>query len=955
MGNRNTKSSLRNAIIYLNISADSISVYDDKFWSQIFSEEVSTAADVIKSISTQEIRMLRDGSPKNFATLTYKMVERLCLATGSVCNTHNQQTAVMNATRILIRILPCIFEDEAWRTFFEDNFIDTNGGGGPREEPHLVYSEKGADDRNYASYLPSWPECSIAPKQSQEAEENKKTGETEVPHDKNNELNKEKVELIGELTERIDLSSNTAERTLYLGGLDENWRNTSTNNQSLMKTLILSICDLLFCPEFTVLPHDYSYLSNAVDAPPEDLKSLSTCDYVWEPGVGFDLNINSTMNYDKNRSELLRALLACLSVALYETPDNSIIRRNQWIEIFASNDNRHALPLFTSLLNIVLVYKPSRPMLPINNLLFEDNREELVELSIQILIAVLDYKIVEFPHDDGRNNDKQNLFIDYMSRIHRNEDFNFLVKGFSKLLNSRLDQGYLLSSRKQIGFDQELLILFWKVCNLNQRFIQYLLKSNEILEIVVPILYHLNENFQDPSKTALIHIGVFNLLILSGERNFGVKLNKPYTLNVLGNLPEFSGSHADLLIIVFHKLIMYGYDINQLYDFLLTIVANISPYLKGLTMLASRCLIQLFETFSSVFVIFTEPNYHSMVIFLLEIFNNIIQYQFDGNANLVYMILNKRSLFIDLANMSTSQTAIDKVLKKLIKRKQRNKIVENMLIEQEKDDSTKNTNRQFSNGTSNSSTSYRSLATVSSNNLQSKSNNSQSARQEVSLVATPDLNHVTHPIHPFYLDSNEIPVADSQMIPNTATKISIDDILNQTVEGSLETTSLDAVNTSQYAAQPSSSNINLIEGKDVNIKPKKVDPDADCVPETASTACYQKDNKQVQKSNKWKPTSDWLKHWKQSLPLQTVLRMIEVLVPQLEQLNQHGGQDEAEIIRFLQSGTLVGLLPVPHPILIRKYRTNNGSTLWFRACTWGVIYVRNTIWTDTHIRLIKTV
>lgn len=35
-----------------------------------------------------------------------------------------------------------------------------------------------------------------------------------------------------------------------------------------------------------------------------------------------------------------------------------------------------------------------------------------------------------------------------------------------------------------------------------------------------------------------------------------------------------------------------------------------------------------------------------------------------------------------------------------------------------------------------------------------------------------------------------------------------------------------------------------------------------------------------------------------------------------------GLTDESEILKFLQHGTLVGLLPVPHPILIRKYQVN---------------------------------
>ena len=54
-----------------------------------------------------------------------------------------------------------------------------------------------------------------------------------------------------------------------------------------------------------------------------------------------------------------------------------------------------------------------------------------------------------------------------------------------------------------------------------------------------------------------------------------------------------------------------------------------------------------------------------------------------------------------------------------------------------------------------------------------------------------------------------------------------------------------------------------------------------------------------------------------------------------------GLTDETEILKFLQHGTLVGLLPVPHPILIRKYQANSGTTMWFRTYLWGVIYLRS--------------
>ena len=44
-------------------------------------------------------------------------------------------------------------------------------------------------------------------------------------------------------------------------------------------------------------------------------------------------------------------------------------------------------------------------------------------------------------------------------------------------------------------------------------------------------------------------------------------------------------------------------------------------------------------------------------------------------------------------------------------------------------------------------------------------------------------------------------------------------------------------------------------------------------------------------------------------------------MPQVEKMCVDKGlTDETEILRFLQNGTLVGLLPVPHPILIRRYQ-----------------------------------
>lgn len=1019
MGNKNTTSSLRNAIIYLNISADRISAKDDKFWNKIFLEESQVTEEVLKEISTQEIRMLRDGSPRNFSLLVYKMVERLNQSTTTLCNTNSQQLAVLNAIRVLTRVIPCIFEDKSWRNFFQTNRIVSTADEYNLDKL-LRFPEKSYEERNYTSYLPNTPS-----QRAVSIELNNESGNDDDDDDGGNEDNDDEDENRYNDRGKLDnsLDGGRVEVDLLLGGMDilevENklsivdktipttTRSGSPQSQkkemqhddgatdNLMRTMLSSICDLLFCPEFTVLPHGNSYLSDTVDAPPEDLKSLSTYDYVWEPGVGFESSINSTTSFDKNRSELLKALLVCLSGTLYEKPEKSLASRNLWMEIFVGRSNRHTLPLFTSLLNVIFIYNPNRSMIQqlattaSSGSRSDQHRETLLGLCVHLLLATLDYNHStdsstpsETSPSVGENDTTRraitNTFIDYMSRIHRDEDFAFLVRGFTRLLNAKLrSSGSSLlrwgQPSRQLELDLELMLLFWRICNLNKRFMLYLLRSNETLDVVVPILFHLNRNFQDPSRTALIHLGVFNLLILSGERNFGVKLNKVYSSStggsggpavVLENLPEFSGSHADLMVMVFHKLIMYGYKINQLYDYLLNILVNISPYLKSLTTLASRCLIQLFETFSSPFVIFTEPNYHQLVIFLLEIFNNMIQYQFDSNANLIYVIISKRDLFNSLAGMSTNQTFIDKVLKKLIKRKMQMKQMQKEALESSMAAATVEKTTAEDTLTPTTSTNICDnifdfdLATVSCDLCQ---HNSISSRQEVSLVATPDIHHCTHPTHPFI--NNEISTtSESDLVTASClqrTKSpapppptpSLDDLLmrrqpSDETESEFLIPGLELVDGNRRHEQTKESSSVMSKNEH---KRGQEDDDAD---DDDSNNDTDTGNSKIKK---WRPTSKWLVEWKQTLPMQTVLRMINVLMPQIEQLKQQSSSrlDEQDVIRFLQNGTLVGLLPVPHPILIRKYRTNEDSTIWFRVCTWAIIYVKSTAWMSTDIRLIR--
>jgi len=95
--------------------------------------------------------------------------------------------------------------------------------------------------------------------------------------------------------------------------------------------------------------------------------------------------------------------------------------------------------------------------------------------------------------------------------------------------------------------------------------------------------------------------------------------------------------------------------------------------------------------------------------------------------------------------------------------------------------------------------------------------------------------------------------------------------------------------------------------------------------------------------NKFVPTEEWLTELKSSLPLETVTRLLQHLVPVVDEIvsKRNGNVDEQEILDVLQDIVMVGLLPVPHAIVIRKYQPNQYTALWFTAFMWGVIFLRN--------------
>lgn len=662
------------------------------------------------------------------------------------------------------------------------------------------------------------------------------------------------------------LSEATSKPTKALGGNpDKDSKAADAGEQvetCLAKLLIHIVLQMLFLPGFTVGHPEYS----------SDKKTGTGCalrgadsQLIWANGVGSDSMPSATpidrASFDQNRTELLRLLMVCFSGTLYKSAECYNPYADKWLQFVASEECPHTANLFLSLLNCACTYDPSSSI-PYAGALLTDYRESMVDISLHVLLILLDFsppvarstlKVpekgdgqpslfdtqgVKGEHPDnskvrqaapaaaaattacatspalpavtaggeaevasaaGSNEGSlktrdvsntssgspvtppppvpptinrvtfrgqpQNVFRKYLTSLDQSADFNLIFNGITGLLNNvhEANNTYLPNSLKQIESHQELLVLLWKLLDENRAFMTYILKYQDITLLLMPLAYFMFVGRNDPAKIGLIHICTFILLLLSGERNFGVALNKPFTTQLPVKLALFTGNHADLLVVVFHKLVVNGSKkLKTLHSCLLTIICNISPYAKTLSNVASQKLLSLFQIFASPRFIFRAPAAHQYVFFLLDIFNNLIQYQYEGNLHLVYAIVRRKGLFEALQNLPSK------------------------------------------------------LA--------------------------------------------------------------------------------DAAKWNQAAAGDKA----------------------------------------------FVPTEAWLQTWRPRMPLDPILRLLHYLEPQVKFLcTSDGCVDEAGVLKFLHNTTMVGLLPVPHPIVIRKYQPNQFTNLWFTTFIWGVIFLRN--------------
>lgn len=142
----------------------------------------------------------------------------------------------------------------------------------------------------------------------------------------------------------------------------------------LAEELIDTLVDLLFYSDFT-LPKPQAGKNKVTWA-------------IWQTGVGCNTPTTTTKEFENNRAEVLRLLLAMCSKSLYMTSNVLPIHGVRAITYLSTSpDKQTVLSVLCSLLNTTLKYNPASWRVPYDHVMFKDSRQSLVTYCLQLLLT----------------------------------------------------------------------------------------------------------------------------------------------------------------------------------------------------------------------------------------------------------------------------------------------------------------------------------------------------------------------------------------------------------------------------------------------------------------------------------------------------------------------------------------------------------------------------------------
>eukprot|EP01055_Gregarina_sp_Pseudo9_P001834 Gregarina_sp_Pseudo_9__1833@NODE_224_length_3530_cov_15_940132_g208_i0_p1_GENE_NODE_224_length_3530_cov_15_940132_g208_i0NODE_224_length_3530_cov_15_940132_g208_i0_p1_ORF_typecomplete_len679_score97_43Hid1/PF12722_7/6_3e61Dymeclin/PF09742_9/8_8e57Phage_Coat_A/PF05357_13/0_29_NODE_224_length_3530_cov_15_940132_g208_i08682904 len=435
---------------------------------------------------------------------------------------------------------------------------------------------------------------------------------------------------------------------------------SSDGKSSCGSELLDAIVALLLQPGFTF--------------PAEEEVSLST-----KPGPNSSLHIPGTTDaMILRQSELVNLLLVCVSTSLFITYDAYSETKHSWMAHLTNSEMCE--PLFNYLLRMVFAYSVPQARLGFLRRNYQPQLQDSLARSCCHLWILL----MNFGTDRIKNLKPQEV-IDHSSEFLCNEWWKFLndcdddlTAWMSVQVKKNLENS-LHNLRKKIpkaDFSQEYLLALWILLTMHTGF--YLnFGENEVtcLGILISLLERLSwmpamESALPVEKSprkVLPEFGTtnmlaFTLLVMSTRRAFAVSLNEPLpsSLPQLKLLKSNMKTHADLLVAVIHSVLsnelkhsMEG-RVCSWCELLIIVLSNSSAFVKSFSLESAVMLVNLMERLVRLMHL---PQARHQVNLLLGVFNNVLQYQYEGNASLLYVILRENAVFRKLIDTPLSTTS----------------------------------------------------------------------------------------------------------------------------------------------------------------------------------------------------------------------------------------------------------------------------------------------------------
>ena len=447
-----------------------------------------------------------------------------------------------------------------------------------------------------------------------------------------------------------------------------------------------------------------------------------------------------------------------------------------------------------------------------------------------------------------RSSQQRNVFTAHLFSLSP-PDLTYLYRSICRLLHHGMMAActYLPGSAAGLSIESELFVLLWKYLDQCDAFLPLILEQGDVLSLVTPLLYYAYEARKDSSRLGLMYTCVFILLKLSGERDFSVELNKSIPAPSVSHIPLLSllalpelssdSNYADALIVIAHRLITGSpHHLDALLRVLLTLLANVSPYITRLSAVAASRLVALFELFTAPSFLYSNPTHHQYILLLLDAFNNAIQYQWSGSSQLVLAIVRRARVFYTLRLVQPGEDFLAPM----------------------------------------TGVGAKGHAIVFQRQQQSSGPQS---------VLPP----------PFPTES--------------------------AVAGATSSTRASAFSLSP--AEPSAT-----AGSQSGVMPVPAPAFARTQSSSGSPASL---SLAQYATASFTPTNAWAAGWKAKLPLETIFRLFDFLLPKVEAMARSSPQPltDAAVLSFIASQTLVGILPLPHAIVVRRYIRNAFTNNWY--------------------------